>query len=46
MVSGEREMVQELQRPEGEREERFTSLQPTYEDSVPPKADDDWDEDE
>ena len=47
MVTSEREMVR---RPEEElpavpREERFTSLQPTYEDSVPPSADDDdWDD--
>jgi hypothetical protein len=26
-------------------EERFTSLQPTYEDSVPPSDEDDWDDD-
>ncbi len=45
MVSGEREMVRELDEQK-RLEERFTSLQPTYEDSVPPKADDDWDEDE
>ena len=45
MVSGEREMVRELDGQEL-AEERFTSLQPTYEDSVPARAEDDWDEDE
>ena len=39
MVSSEREMVKTP--PEPDPEERETSLQPTYEDSVP-FADDDW----
>ena len=41
MVESEREMVRRLTEGE-EKEERFTSLQPTYEDSVPPADDDDW----
>jgi hypothetical protein len=43
MVNSEREMVRRNQTPlnqESPKEERFTSLQPTYEDSVPPE--DDW----
>jgi len=44
MVTSEREMVRPLVEEE-KIEERFTSLQPTYEDSVPPDADDDWDRD-
>ncbi len=41
MVESEREMVR---RPSEDlkREERFTSLQPTYEDSVPPQQESDW----
>lgn len=44
MVESEREMIQrpELE-PEPMYEERFTSLQPTYEDTVPQEPDD-WDE--
>jgi hypothetical protein len=38
MVNSEREMVRRNEEPP--KEERFTSLQPTYEDSVP--AEDDW----
>ncbi|HUZ95085.1 MAG TPA: hypothetical protein VMU57_09245 [Edaphobacter sp.] len=38
MVNSEREMVRRNE--ESPKEERFTSLQPTYEDSVPPE--DDW----
>jgi len=38
MVTSEREMVKKPVEPENK--ERFTSLQPTYEDSVPPE--DDW----
>jgi hypothetical protein len=41
MVESEREMVRKLERPE-QKEEKFTSLQPTYEDSVPPSDEDDW----
>ncbi len=41
MTESECEMVR---RPETEekREERFTSLQPTYEDSLPPRQESDW----
>jgi hypothetical protein len=43
MVTSEKEMVRPLvETPVAEREEKFTSLQPTYEDSVPPGADEDW----
>ncbi len=41
MVTSEREMVREVVEV-GEPKERFTSLQPTYEDSVPPDADESW----
>lgn len=41
MVESEREMVRTLVVQE-KTEERFTSLQPTYEDSVPPGSEDDW----
>jgi hypothetical protein len=37
MVNSEREMVRKNE--ESPKEERFTSLQPTYEDSVPPEND-------
>ena len=42
MVTSEREMVRKTgeEDPAKQPEERFTSLQPTYEDSVPPSADD------
>ncbi|SNT20634.1 hypothetical protein SAMN05421770_105151 [Granulicella rosea] len=43
MVTSEREMVKKT--TEVPAEERFTSLQPTYEDTVPPDADDAWDDD-
>lgn len=39
MVNSEREMVRPMDESPA-KEERFTSLQPTYEDSVPPE--DDW----
>ena len=40
MTTSEREMVQPLGNQEaGKPEERITSLQPTYEDSVPPDPD-------
>lgn len=39
MVNSEREMVRRSDESPV-KEERFTSLQPTYEDSVPPE--DDW----
>ncbi len=39
MVNSEREMVRRNEESPV-KEERFTSLQPTYEDSVPPE--DDW----
>jgi hypothetical protein len=42
MVTSEQEMVRKLEdTPVEELQERFTSLQPTYEDSVP-GADEDW----
>ncbi len=41
MVKSEQEMLQQLAEA-GKREERFTSLQPTYEDSIPPAPDSDW----
>lgn len=41
MVNSEREMVRPIDDSAKPKEERFTSLQPTYEDSVPPE--DDWD---
>ena len=44
MVGSEREMVRKLTEDEQPPQERFTSLQPTYEDSVPADSDDDvWD---
>ena len=39
MVTSEREMVRSLV-PDEETDERFTSLQPTYEDTVAPEPDD------
>ena len=42
MVKSEREMVRRLVPEEEVPEQRFTSLQPTYEDSVAPDPDD-WD---
>ncbi len=41
MVPAEKEMVRPLA-PEETLAERATSLQPTYEDSVPPDPEDDW----
>ncbi len=44
MVNSEREMVRKNAGSSNQaslKEERFTSLQPTYEDSVPPEND--WD---
>lgn len=41
MVESEREMIRDLTRSP-KTEERFTSLQPTYEDSVPPSSEQDW----
>ncbi len=47
MVTSEREMVRKPEEtPATRQEERFTSLQPTYEDSVPPSAEDDWDDED
>ncbi|ADW67504.1 hypothetical protein [Granulicella tundricola] len=40
MVESEREMVRKT--AEKPAEESFTSLQPTYEDSVPPDPENDW----
>ena len=40
MVSSEREMVRKLL--EDKPSDRFTSLQPTYEDTVPPDPEEDW----
>ena len=44
MTSSEREMVRPLgtDKKLEERQERFTSLQPTYEDSVEPQPESDW----
>ena len=42
MVEGERLMVRPVE-PSEPKDERFTSLQPTYEDSVPPDPND-WDD--
>ncbi len=40
MVTSEREMVKKTD--ETPVAERFTSLQPTYEDQIPPDPDNDW----
>ena len=40
--TSEREMVRKTDE-EKARRERFTSLQPTYEDTVTPDAEKDWD---
>lgn len=45
MVTTESEMVRKLVDDE-KAESKFTSLQPTYEDSVPPDADDSWEYDD
>jgi hypothetical protein len=45
----EREMVRKLDYDEAEpkrKVERFTSLQPTYEDTVPPDTENDWELDD
>lgn len=42
MVTSEREMVRRLQEDEVEARNRSTSLQPTYEDSIPPDPENDW----
>jgi hypothetical protein len=42
MVTSEREMVRKQSEPKAMAEERFTSLQPTYEDSVPDDDELDW----
>jgi hypothetical protein len=46
MVTSEREMVRELDDDSSDKParqpERFTSLQPTYEDTVPPDPEDAW----
>ncbi len=42
MVTSEREMIRTLEQDEAERQERSISLQPTYEDSVPPDPESDW----
>ncbi len=44
MVESERAMVRKPEPEPVSPEERFTSLQPTYEDSVPPDPDE-WNED-
>ncbi len=44
MVTSEREMIRPLLE-EQKPEEKFTSLQPTYEDTVPPDPDD-WEYDD
>ncbi len=46
MVTSEREMIRKLEESEVERVERFTSLQPTYEDSVPVDPEDEWESDD
>ena len=50
MVTSEREMVRQLDYDPKEvktaTSERFTSLQPTYEDSVPPDPEHDWELDD
>ena len=47
MVTSEREMVRKLDtEPDPHKVERFTSLQPTYEDTVAPDPDNDWELDD
>lgn len=41
MITSEKEMVRKLSE-RSEAEDCFTSLQPTYEDTVPPDPDEDW----
>ncbi len=45
MVTSEREMVRKLdyeEKAEQPAPEKFTSLQPTYEDTIPPDPEHDW----
>ncbi len=48
MVTTEREMVRPLdyEKPEEKPLERFTSLQSTYEDTIPPDPEHDWELDD
>jgi len=50
MVTSEREMVRQLdydpREVEVKKPERATSLQPTYEDTVPPDPEHDWELDD
>ncbi len=50
MVTSEREMVRKLdvdpKEAETRKPERNTSLQPTYEDTVPPDPENDWELDD
>ncbi len=45
MVTNEREMIRKLDLPDTPTN-RFTSLQPTYEDTVPPDPEEDWETDQ
>ena len=44
MVASEREMIRNLRNEDEVVPERTTSLQPTYEDSVAPEIEEDWDD--
>ncbi len=44
MVTSEREMVRKNVEPAAEQEKPFTSLQSTYEDTVPDEDELDWDD--
>jgi hypothetical protein len=44
MVTSEREMVRKPLETPISQEEKFTSLQPTYEDTIQPDPEEDWDE--
>ena len=46
MVTSEREMVRKLDHDEKAETEKFTSLQPSYEDSIPPDPENDWELDD
>jgi hypothetical protein len=49
METSEKEMVRQLAYEDLEKQkkaEKFTSLQPTYEDSVPPDPEHDWELDD
>ena len=49
MMTSEREMVRELEYDGKAKEpkvEKFTSLQPTYEDTIPPDPEHDWELDD